>query len=124
MNDMSRIAVVGASLAGLRAVEVHSATGTSRSESVSLDTDAREIRLEGGQHGFLRWDWSLQLAVTVRELPNQPRMDGIHTLRTLDDSLAIRAALETSLELPWIGAGFIWRGGSGVRPAVGGWKSP
>ncbi len=155
MNDMSRIAVVGASLAGLRAVEFIRRANFAEElvligdeehlpydrpplskevlrgewaqerlalrrrsyddlnvelmlgqRAVSLDTDAREIRLEGGS--TVSFDGMvIATGGHVRELPNQPRMDGIHTLRTLDDSLAIRAALEAQPRVAVIGAGFI-----------------
>jgi len=155
MRAMNRIAVIGASLAGLRAVEfirrakfgghvvligdeehlpydrpplskellrgeweperlalrrgsydelnVELALGR---RAVSLDTNAREIRLEGGD--TVPFD-GLVIATggRVRELPDQPRLEGLHTLRTLDDSLAIRAALGSKPRVAVIGAGFI-----------------
>ena len=155
MTEMSRIAVVGASLAGLRAVEFirrakfegelvligdeehlpydrpplskEVLRGEWESErlslrrksyddlnvdlvlgrrAVSLDTEAREVGLEGG--AAVPFD-GLVIATggQVRELPNQPRIDGVHTLRTLDDSLAIRAALTAKPRVAVIGAGFI-----------------
>jgi NADPH-dependent 2,4-dienoyl-CoA reductase/sulfur reductase-like enzyme len=74
--------------------------------AVSLDTDAREVGLEDGD--AISFD-GLVIATGghVRELPNQPRIEGIHTLRTLDDSLAIRAALVARPRVAVIGAGFI-----------------
>ncbi len=155
MSEMSRIAVVGASLAGLRAVEFlrrakfegqlvligdeehlpydrpplskELLRGEWQRErlalrrrsyddlnvdlllgqrAVLLDTDARELRLEAGD----RVSFDGMVIATggqVRELPNQPRIDGIYTLRTLDDSLAIRAALEAKPRVAVIGAGFV-----------------
>ncbi|MDQ0379186.1 NAD(P)/FAD-dependent oxidoreductase [Amycolatopsis thermophila] len=41
----------------------------------------------------------------ARRLPGQP--DGVHTLRTLDDALALKAALEEAPSLLVVGAGFI-----------------
>ncbi|PXY36886.1 NAD(P)/FAD-dependent oxidoreductase [Prauserella flavalba] len=41
----------------------------------------------------------------ARTLPGQP--DGVHTLRTLDDSLALQAALKDARSLLVVGAGFI-----------------
>ena len=155
MMALNRIAVVGASLAGLRAVEfirrakfdgqlvlvgdeehlpydrpplskevLRDEWGQERlalrrksyddlnldlvlgRRAVSLDTDAREVRLDSGD--VVAFD-GLVIATGghVRELPNQPRMEGIHTLRTLDDALAIRAALATEPRVVVIGAGFI-----------------
>ena len=155
MSEMHRIAVVGASLAGLRAAEFirrakfdgqlvligdeehlpydrpplskEVLRGEWEQErlalrrrsyddlnvdlvlgqrAISLDPDAREVRLEGGDVVSFE---GLVIATGghVRELPNQPQIDGIHTLRTLDDSLAIRAALEAKPRVAVIGAGFI-----------------
>ena len=74
--------------------------------AVSLDADARELGLDGGES--VPFD-GLVIATggRVRELPGQPRIAGIHTLRTLDDSLAIRAALCDKPRVAVIGAGFI-----------------
>jgi NADPH-dependent 2,4-dienoyl-CoA reductase/sulfur reductase-like enzyme len=155
MSGLDRIAVVGASLAGLRAVEFlrrakfagqlvligdeehppydrpplsKEVLRDERAQerlalrrksyddlnvelmlgrrAVSLDTDAREIRLEGGS--TVSFDGMvIATGGHVRKLPNQPRIEGIHTLRTLDDSLAIRAALQTKPRVAVIGAGFI-----------------
>jgi NADPH-dependent 2,4-dienoyl-CoA reductase/sulfur reductase-like enzyme len=44
---------------------------------------------------------------TVRRLPNQPGLAGIHTLRTLDDATALRDDLRPGKHLVVIGAGFI-----------------
>ena len=155
MSEMNRIAVVGASLAGLRAAEFirrakfegqlvligdeehlpydrpplskEVLRGEWEKErlalrrksyddlnvdlvlgqrAVSLDADAREVQLERGD--VVPFD-GLVIATGghVRELHNQPQIDGIHTLRTLDDSLAIRAALEAKPRVAVIGAGFI-----------------
>ncbi|MHA6621589.1 NAD(P)/FAD-dependent oxidoreductase [Pseudonocardia sp. DLS-67] len=43
--------------------------------------------------------------LVARELPDQPAQ--VHTLRTLDDALALRATLETAATLLVVGAGFI-----------------
>ncbi|HKQ42919.1 MAG TPA: FAD-dependent oxidoreductase, partial [Pseudonocardia sp.] len=43
--------------------------------------------------------------LAARTLPGQPA--GVHTLRTLDDALALRAALERASSLLVIGGGFI-----------------
>lgn len=47
----------------------------------------------------------LATGVVARRLPGQP--DSVHTLRTLDDALALRAELETAQSLVVVGAGFI-----------------
>ncbi len=43
----------------------------------------------------------------LRTLPGSAHLDGVHGLRTLDDSLAIRAALDAGARTVVIGAGFI-----------------
>lgn len=44
---------------------------------------------------------------TLRTLPGSETLSGVHGLRTLDDSLAIRAALDAGARTVVIGAGFI-----------------
>lgn len=155
MSRISRIAVVGASLAGLRAVEFLRRASFSgelvligdephlpydrpplskqllRGEwdqerlalrrksyddlnaelvlgrrALSLDTAARHICLEGGR--TVAFDGLvIATGAEVRRLPGQPRLDGIFTLRALEDSLAIRDALTTRPRVAVIGAGFI-----------------
>lgn len=74
--------------------------------AVSLDAEAKKVFLEGG--GAVAFD-GLVIATGGRAhtLPNQPRLDGIYTLRTLEDSLAIRGALRDKPRVAVIGAGFI-----------------
>jgi NADPH-dependent 2,4-dienoyl-CoA reductase/sulfur reductase-like enzyme len=43
----------------------------------------------------------------LRRLPDSEHLDGVHGLRTLDDSLAIRSALDAGARTVVIGAGFI-----------------
>jgi NADPH-dependent 2,4-dienoyl-CoA reductase/sulfur reductase-like enzyme len=155
MSPISRIAVVGASLAGLRAIEfVRRANFAGelvligdephlpydrpplskqflRGEwdrerlalrrktyddlnaelvlghrALSLDCAAREVRLEGGRTvGFD--GLVIATGAEIRRLPGQPNLDGIFTLRTLEDSLAIRDALASQPRVAVIGAGFI-----------------
>jgi NADPH-dependent 2,4-dienoyl-CoA reductase/sulfur reductase-like enzyme len=74
--------------------------------AVGLRTNTREVLLEGGETVSYE---GLVIATggTARRLPNQPALDGVFTLRTLDDSLAIRAALGARPRVAVIGAGFI-----------------
>ena len=74
--------------------------------AVGLRTDTREVLLEGGE--TVSYD-GLVIATggRARRLPDQPALDGVFTLRTLDDSLAIRAALGAKPRVAVIGAGFI-----------------
>lgn len=74
--------------------------------AVSLDSVARRVHLDDGSS--ISFD-RLVIATggRARELPNQPRLAGVHTLRTVDDALAIRAALTAKPRVAVIGAGFI-----------------
>ena len=74
--------------------------------AIGLDAERREVQLDGGD--AVSFD-GLVIATggVARRLPDQPSMEGIFTLRTLDDSLAIRRALETKPRVAVVGAGFI-----------------
>ena len=75
--------------------------------ATGLDLAAREVVLRDGQR--LAYD-GLVLATGARprELPGTGTLAGVHTLRTLDDSLAVRAALDAGAErVVVVGAGFI-----------------
>jgi NADPH-dependent 2,4-dienoyl-CoA reductase/sulfur reductase-like enzyme len=74
--------------------------------AASLDNQARRIHLEGGD--AIAYD-ALVIATggRARTLPNQPELDGVFTLRTLDDSQRIRDALRGRPKVAVIGAGFI-----------------
>ncbi|MDJ0866032.1 MAG: FAD-dependent oxidoreductase [Myxococcota bacterium] len=155
MSPPSHIAVVGASLAGLRTVEALRGRGydgriswigdekhapydrpplskeilrgdweperTSlvRDDFGALDTDlrlgrravaldaaARELELEGGE----RVGWEGLVIATgarARRLPGAPALEGLFELRTLDDALAIRRALDGGPRVVVVGGGFI-----------------
>lgn len=74
--------------------------------AVALDTAAREIGFADGR--TIPFD-GLVIATggRARSLPNQPELVGLHTLRTLDDALAIRKSLTGGGRVAVIGAGFI-----------------
>jgi len=72
----------------------------------ALDTAARRVRLAGGES--LGFDGLvIATGATPRRLPGQPDLDGVFVLRTLDDALAIRAALEKGPRVAVVGGGFI-----------------
>jgi len=74
--------------------------------AISLDAKAREIALDDGER--VAWDGLLIASgATPRRLPGAPALEGIHVLRTLDDALAIRRALEKGPRVLVVGAGFI-----------------
>jgi NADPH-dependent 2,4-dienoyl-CoA reductase/sulfur reductase-like enzyme len=155
MARLERIVVVGASLAGLRAVEALRRSGYGGGlvlvgaekhppydrpplskeilqgrwdverialrrqplddlglelrlgrRAVALDLGARSVALDDGTRE--RFD-ALVIATgaSARRLPSQPELAGLHLLRTLDDALALRAALERGPRVLVVGAGFI-----------------
>ncbi len=74
--------------------------------ATALDLEARCVELDGGER--LRFDGLLiATGARPRTLPDTPRLAGIHTLRSLDDCLAIRAALAHTPRVAVVGAGFI-----------------
>jgi 3-phenylpropionate/trans-cinnamate dioxygenase ferredoxin reductase component len=74
--------------------------------AISLDLGARALTLADERR--VEYD-ALVVATgsTPRRLANQPALDGVFTLRTLDDALALRARLEAGPKVVVIGAGFI-----------------
>ena len=71
-----------------------------------LDLASKAVELGGGA----RVDFDgvvIATGSTPRELPGPPPLPGIFTLRTVDDSLAIRAELERGPRVVVVGAGFI-----------------
>lgn len=160
MSDQRHLVVVGASLAGLRAVETARADGFDgqitligsephlpydrpplskayldrlpdgqapastefRSEDIlrdelnvtlllgvpasGLDTAARVVTTADGRE--VSYD-ALVIATgaDARTLPGTEGLDGVHTLRTVDDAVAVRVALDSDARTVVIGAGFI-----------------
>jgi NADPH-dependent 2,4-dienoyl-CoA reductase/sulfur reductase-like enzyme len=75
--------------------------------AVGLDIERREVMLEGGDvvpyEGVV-----LATGATPRRLPGQPDLEGLFVLRSLDDSLALRVALQAGpRRVVVVGAGFI-----------------
>ncbi|WNZ06751.1 FAD-dependent oxidoreductase [Streptomyces sp. 11x1] len=75
--------------------------------AVRLDPPARTVTLTGGRqvrtHGVV-----VATGASPRTLPGSDGLAGVHTLRTLDDALALRSELLNGLpRLVVIGAGFI-----------------
>ena len=74
--------------------------------AVSLDTSNRVLTLASGR--ALSFDGIvIATGTSVRRLPGQPDWPGVHTLRSLADSLALRSELEAGRRVVVIGAGFI-----------------
>ncbi len=75
--------------------------------ATGLDLAGRAVLLGGGER--LPYDGLvIATGASPRRLPGTDHLDGVHTLRTLDDCLAIRAVLESSpRRVAVVGAGFI-----------------
>jgi NADPH-dependent 2,4-dienoyl-CoA reductase/sulfur reductase-like enzyme len=75
--------------------------------ATGLDLGRRVVAVDGG--GSVRFDGLvIATGASPRRLPGQADLDGVHTLRTLDDALALRAELsETPRSVVVIGAGFV-----------------
>lgn len=74
--------------------------------ATALDVTARTVELDG--HERIAFDGLvLATGASPRRLPNQPELDGLFMLRTLDDARTIRERLETRPRVVVIGAGFI-----------------
>ena len=74
--------------------------------ATSLDATGRTVTLDDGQ-GVGFDGLVIATGATPRRLPGTPELTGIHTLRTLDDAVAIRDALAASPRVAVVGAGFI-----------------
>lgn len=75
--------------------------------ATGLDLGGRTVRLGGGER--LPYDGLvIATGAAPRRLPGTDHLDGVHTLRTLDDCQAIRRALSASpRRVAVVGAGFI-----------------
>jgi NADPH-dependent 2,4-dienoyl-CoA reductase/sulfur reductase-like enzyme len=95
------LSVVGGSLADL---DLDWRLGAS---ATGLDLSERAVLLGGGER--LPFDGLvIATGASPRRLPGTDHLDGVHTLRTLDDCLAIRAELDRSpRRVAVVGAGFI-----------------
>ncbi len=76
------------------------------SAATALDTGAGTVTLASGEQ--VHYD-GLIIATggTVRRLPGQPEIKGVHVLRTLDDAELLRGELTDGARVVVIGAGFI-----------------
>jgi NADPH-dependent 2,4-dienoyl-CoA reductase/sulfur reductase-like enzyme len=74
--------------------------------ATDLDLERRRVGLHGGD----RVDFDAVVIATgavPRTIPETPDIGGIHVLRTVDDCLAVRAAMEHGPRVVVVGAGFI-----------------
>lgn len=85
------------------ALEIEWRLGTA---AVRLDRHSRTVTLADGEE--IRVDGAiLATGARARQLPGTEGLAGVHTLRTLDDAVGLRAALADAGRLVVIGAGFI-----------------
>jgi NADPH-dependent 2,4-dienoyl-CoA reductase/sulfur reductase-like enzyme len=74
--------------------------------ATSLDLEDRRVILDGDEP--LSFDGLvIATGATPRVLPATPALQGIHTLRTLDDALALRKELDGNPRVCVVGGGFI-----------------
>jgi 3-phenylpropionate/trans-cinnamate dioxygenase ferredoxin reductase subunit len=74
--------------------------------AVALDVDEHALTLADGT--TISYDGLVvATGASPRRLPGQPDLAGVHTLRTLDDCLALRKELDAGPRVCVIGAGFI-----------------
>jgi NADPH-dependent 2,4-dienoyl-CoA reductase/sulfur reductase-like enzyme len=74
--------------------------------ATGLALERREVELASGER--LPYDGLvIATGAAPRRLPAQPELPGVFVLRTVDDSLALRAALRPGARVVVVGAGFI-----------------
>jgi NADPH-dependent 2,4-dienoyl-CoA reductase/sulfur reductase-like enzyme len=74
--------------------------------ATALELDTRAVVLDDGER--ISFDGLvIATGASPRLLPGTPALEGLHVLRTLDDCLTIRAALEAEPRVVVVGAGFI-----------------
>ncbi|MEV7405571.1 FAD-dependent oxidoreductase [Streptomyces sp. NPDC091267] len=76
------------------------------SPAVALDTRRREVALADGERIAYR-HLVVATGARARHLPGAGELAGVHTLRTLEDALALRAALQPGTRLAIVGSGFV-----------------
>ena len=81
--------------------------------ATGLITEQREVTVGGEEIGYD--GLIIATGARARKLSKFDHIDGIHTLRTVDDALAIRLGLVTTSSIVIVGAGFI---GSEVAAAA------
>lgn len=101
---VERIALAVATDGGLDALDLDWRLGA---RAVGLDPAAREVTLAGGD--VVAYDGLVvATGAAPRELPGTEPLAGVHTLRTLDDCLALRQHLDAGAHrVVVVGAGFI-----------------
>jgi 3-phenylpropionate/trans-cinnamate dioxygenase ferredoxin reductase subunit len=95
---------VGPAIGAIEDLDLEWCLGSTAS---GLDVDQRTVALAGG--GRLAYDGLvIATGASARRLPGTDHLAGVHTLRTLDDSLELRSALDASPQrVAVVGFGFI-----------------
>ena len=101
---MERLALTVAAEGGIDALGLDLRLGT---RAAALDLAGRQVVLAGGER--VGYDGLvIATGAAPRELPGTEGLAGVHTLRTLDDCLAVRADLDAGARrVVVVGAGFI-----------------
>jgi NADPH-dependent 2,4-dienoyl-CoA reductase/sulfur reductase-like enzyme len=104
--EQERIDLTVVADGGVEALDVDWRLGT---RAASLDVAEHTVTLAGASTGRLAFDGLvIATGATPRTLPGHGDLAGIHTLRTLDDCLAVRSVLDASpRRVVVVGAGFI-----------------
>lgn len=74
--------------------------------AVSLDAAARTVRTASGRT-FTASDIVVATGLRPRTFPGQDQLSGVHTLRTVDDALALRAELTSGSRVVVVGDGVL-----------------
>lgn len=88
------------------------------SAAVALDTRSREVALaDGSRIGYRHL--VVATGAHARRLPGTDRLTGVHTLRTVEDALALRTALRPGTRLVIVGSGFVGAEAASVARELG-----
>ncbi|WP_367038314.1 FAD/NAD(P)-binding oxidoreductase [Streptomyces sp. Je 1-332] len=86
-------------------------------EAVALDTGGRSVRLADGRQ-LAYTQLVVATGASARTLPGTEGVAGVHTLRTVEDALALRAELVARPHLVIVGGGFVGGGFVGAEAAA------
>jgi NADPH-dependent 2,4-dienoyl-CoA reductase/sulfur reductase-like enzyme len=76
--------------------------------ATALDPERKVVTLDGPGESELEYDkLIIATGATVRTRPGADEVSGVFTLRTVDDAIAVRKAMETGARMVVVGAGFI-----------------
>ena len=73
--------------------------------ATGLDTAGKRVLLDSGELGYDAL--VIATGAAARTLPGTDGLAGVHTLRTVDDAIVVRGALEAGARTVVVGAGFI-----------------